>query len=714
MTSNRFAGLFATLKPQAASPAPVTFIPSKQPVLDKAASTATAALPSAHAPHRINLHSQPAIQTNLAQQLVQNVFLSKPPVASDAEDGEIKEPSAKRSNNDNKRSFEQLQQPEQEQEQEQQQQQQQQNQQQPDASKPNNKKRRSKNKSKKAKLDSNGGGTVSLNASTSSSSSLPPSNSTTNNSNNNSNSKTTPPHQPDRKKKEAPKRPYPSYICCVCGLVGVHFYHDCDNPNGAPPNKSYLCRICKEPGHHVKWCPKKDEHFAPKQAGNLAQPQQQQQQQQQQHQQQQEQQQPIQNHQWRDRQMQDYPTQGQQQQNREWQYPNEHQHHEQKQQEQNVRNQQIWGQPAVSDQLLQGQQLPNQQIQYQQDPPTQDETPQEPQIPAEEDTIHERNAVLFNPELISSESYTAMYSHSKYETDEFKVDSHESTHNSSMFNPFSAGSFNYNYNYNPEPSKIAPAFDPSEYTQKFTASVTAVSNDEPLKLPDDELHALSNDPKTHSAWIPITSNNAADNETNPTSTTNEPSQEPEQQSKPEQQPIIDQKHQRVASKPFCRYARNGKCRYQTTCRFNHDKSLEPCVFLNLLGGCRNGFHCEFSHADIGDIARRDFKKRREEYQERKNKEKIVWDMVKAGWISSEHAKLHFGIDLSNVDLASLHGDGGNGIAGDDGKGEAGANQQSKQRMDQEVEVPPWFQGINLGSRSESNARMMGSQGFGGY
>ncbi|KAI8841991.1 hypothetical protein BJ741DRAFT_593836 [Chytriomyces cf. hyalinus JEL632] len=703
MTSNRFAGLFATLKPQTASPAPVTFIPSKQPVHDKAASAAAAAVPSAPAPDHTNLHSQPTVQINLAQQLVQNVFLSRPPVASDTEDGEIHEPSAKLSNNnnDNKRSFEQLQQPEQEQEQQQQEQQQQQ----PNASKPNNKRRKNNNKSKKAKLDTNGGGTVSLDASTSSSSSLPPSNSTNKSTkkDRNNNSNATSPLHPDQKKKEAPKRPYQSYICCVCGLTGVHFYHDCDNPNGAPPNKSYLCRICKEPGHHVKWCPKKDEYFAPKQTGNLAQ--------QQQEQQQHEQQQPIQNHQWRDRQMQDYPTHGQQQQGREWQYPNEHQHHEPKQQNQNVRNQQLWGQHAVSDQLLQGQQLPNQQIQEYRDAPTGDEIPQEPQIPAEEDTIHERKAMPYNPELISSESCTAMYSHSKNETEEFKVDTQESTHNSSMFNPFSAGSFNYNYNYNPEPSKIAPAFDPSEYTQKFTASVTAASNDQPLKLPNDEPPVVSNDPKTHSAWNPTTrSNSAAYNETNPAMSSNQPSQELALQ------PIIDQKHQRVASKPFCRYARYGKCRNPTTCRFNHDKSLEPCVFLNLLGGCRNGFHCEFSHADIGDIALRDFKKQREAYQERKNKEKIVWDMVKAGWISSEHAKLHFGIDLSNVDLASLHdnGDGGNGIAGG-GKGVvAGVDQQSKQRMDQELEVPPWFQGINFGSRSESDTRMMGSQGFGGF
>ncbi|KAJ3220849.1 hypothetical protein HDU81_011138 [Chytriomyces hyalinus] len=671
MTSNRFAGLFATLKPQTPqAAASVSFIPSTKHVLE----SKPAATPAASSvPHSIlQTASQPihkTVQINLAQQLVQNVFLSKP-VVSDTEDGEIQEASVELSNNEHKRSFEQVEQPQQEQ--------QPQQPQQPDVSKPKSKKRKQKHKSKKAKLDSNGA--VSLDAPTSSTSSQPSTSNNNPNANSNinsiSNSNATSPHQPDQKKKEAPKRPYRSYICCVCGLAGVHFYHDCDNPNGAPPDKSYLCRICKVPGHHVKWCPKKTEYFAPKQANNPTQ-------QQQQHPDQQ--QQPIQNHQWRDRQMFQDQTQGQQRQER---YP-EYQHHlKQEFQKHNVRNQQIWDQRDFRDHQLLNQQARDQQIQQ-----TEDEIPQEPETP-EEDNIRETIAAAqkFNPELVSSESYTSMYSHPKNETDEFKHETHESTHNSSMFNPFAAGSFNYNYNYNPEPSKIAPAFDPSEYTQKFTASATAsASYDPPINHPNVEPSAASNDPATNSTWNPSTSTN------------NEVPQ------KPAQQPTIDQKHQQIASKPFCRYARNGKCRNPTTCRFNHDKSLEPCIFLNILGGCRNGFHCEYSHADIGDEARRVIEKERGAYQERKKKEKVVWDMVKAGWISSEHAKEHFGIDLSSEDLASLnHGDGvSNGVSGD-GKG------VPKQRVEQELEVPPWFQGINLGSRSDDNARVMGSQGFGGF
>ncbi|KAJ3383817.1 hypothetical protein HDU84_003385 [Entophlyctis sp. JEL0112] len=83
---------------------------------------------------------------------------------------------------------------------------------------------------------------------------------------------------------------------------------------------------------------------------------------------------------------------------------------------------------------------------------------------------------------------------------------------------------------------------------------------------------------------------------------------------------------------LCRFYLEKRCTAGATCRFSHDKTREPCAFLNLYGECRataGGGTCEYSHADIGTAGRLALRARRDAWAERKRVERMVWQLREA-------------------------------------------------------------------------------------
>ncbi|KAJ3016887.1 UNVERIFIED_CONTAM: hypothetical protein HDU68_011963, partial [Siphonaria sp. JEL0065] len=244
--------------------------------------------------------------------------------------------------------------------------------------------------------------------------------------------------------------------------------------------------------------------------------------------------------------------------------------------------------------------------------------------------------------------------------------------NQSLYNPLQSHSTFYEAQ--PKQTEVSKSYSPSAPQQQLPYSNP--SNQSPQQqLAPSQFQG----PPSHPPRPPSVSTLQQHHQPPPSPQNSHPTSQQDHQRTTSPQPSPGPQQQPPPRKPFCKFYAKSKCNNGTACPFSHDKSSQPCAFLNLYGACSRGPSCAYSHEILPDGAKEEMRKEHETFKQRKAVERKTWELriemekalvVDAGEVGHSVAReLVKGIvknsGLKSVDdvLAARSSSGGDGLVG---------------------------------------------------